>query len=335
MRLVRPFLGVLGQLTDAPLVAQRAELAELPDDQRIPVQKALRLLDHAVRTTGLAELGLCAAEAVGYGDCDALQFAAGSAPDAGAALNLVARYARLLDESAQPRLERRDDAVLLELHAQGARAWAAADFRLGLLARGARALLGQLGGLEFWFRRPEPVSRVHYERLFDGAALRFGAPSDALVCPVALLDQANPRSDPALHALLLRHAEHLLALVPASPSIVPRVREVLAELLPSADSDSERVASRLGMSRRSLTRHLEREGIRYSELLEQLRHELALHQLRTSDRDVQEIAFSLGYSLTAAFSRAFRRWEGRSPNEYRRALAARAGHGVGATAPLQ
>jgi len=85
--------------------------------------------------------------------------------------------------------------------------------------------------------------------------------------------------------------------------------------------DGRRVATRLGMSRRSLTRHLEHEHTSYSELLNEVRRELALQLLRRDDLDVQEIAARLGYSLTAAFSRAFRRWEGMSPMQYRRAHA--------------
>jgi AraC-like DNA-binding protein len=331
MRLVKPFVSVLSAHAPPEGLAL-APLAAASPDGRIPVRVALRMLEQAVQVTGLEALGVLAAEAMEHGGCDVLQFVAASAPDLAGALDAVIRYVRILDESAQPRVAERDGRVLMELHRPGARSATAADFQLGLLARGARALLGSLSGFEFRFRRARPTVRTPYLQLFAGAELRFDAPSDAVTCPAALLGRPSPQRDPALQGVLLRHAEHLLGQVPASPSIVPRVRDALAALLASADIDSERVAARLGMSRRSLNRHLEREGVRYSELLEQLRHELALHQLRSSDRDVQEIAYALGYSLTAAFSRAFRRWEGKSPNEYRRALA---GVGVLETARVQ
>ena len=117
-------------------------------------------------------------------------------------------------------------------------------------------------------------------------------------------------------------ADQLVAALPQNDALSPRVRKLLLELLPTGSSDATRVAAKLGMSRRTLTRHLEREGVTYKELLEKARHQMALQYLEKSSLDPQQIAFMLGYSVTAAFSRAFARWEGKSPTEHRRTYRA-------------
>jgi AraC-like DNA-binding protein len=323
LRLVRPFVEAIRRQLGVDTAATLKLLGQ-PDDARIPVRSAVRLLDSAVAVTKREDLGLLAAGTLDYGSCDVLQFAAATAPDWGCAVENILRYIRILNESAQFTLTVRDGVACIELRSSMEPHRAASDFQVGALAKAASAWLGSLHGFYIWFAHPEPADLASYEAAFGEARLRFRAPVDALVFDASKLRQPMPGADPKLHEVMRRHADYLLSLVPDSPSLVPRVRSVLGELLANGDTDAAKVASRLGMSRRSLTRYLERESITYSELLEQLRHELALSYLQKTDHDVQEIAFLLGYSLTAAFSRAFRRWEGKSPIEYRRSLIPRA-----------
>jgi AraC-like DNA-binding protein len=76
------------------------------------------------------------------------------------------------------------------------------------------------------------------------------------------------------------------------------------------------------MSRRTLARQLAEEGTSFEALLDEVRLGVALQGLTGSELNVQDVAFLLGYSETAAFSRAFRRWTGQSPAEYRKSAAA-------------
>jgi AraC-like DNA-binding protein len=319
LRLVRPFVEAMRRVLGTDTTSMN-RLLDQADDARITVRTAVHLLDSAVALTHREDLGLLAAEGLDYGSCDVLQFAAASAPDWGCAVENILRYIRILNESAQFTLTVRDGIASIELRSSIAPHRAASDFQVGALAKAARAWLGSLKGFDLWFAHAEPADIASYEAAFCEARLRFRAPVDALVFDASKLRQAMPSADPKLHEVMRRHADYLLSLVPDSPSLVPRVRSVLSDLLANGDTDAAKVASRLGMSRRSLTRHLEHENITYSELLEQLRHELALSYLQKTDHDVQEIAFLLGYSLTAAFSRAFRRWEGKSPIAYWRSL---------------
>jgi AraC-like DNA-binding protein len=108
-----------------------------------------------------------------------------------------------------------------------------------------------------------------------------------------------------------------LAELDASVTLGPRVRSVLLEALPGGGVDMEAVARRVGMSRRSLQRHLEAEGLTYKGLLQATRHSLAQHYLLKTDLPAAEISFLLGFDEPNSFFRAFRGWTGQTPESLR------------------
>jgi AraC-like DNA-binding protein len=75
------------------------------------------------------------------------------------------------------------------------------------------------------------------------------------------------------------------------------------------------------MSERSLRRHLTREGISFPELLTDAQREIAERLLRDSTRTIQQAAYDMGFSSPSAFHRAFKRWTGRTPSEFRAAAS--------------
>lgn len=108
-----------------------------------------------------------------------------------------------------------------------------------------------------------------------------------------------------------------LAQLDASVQIGQRVRSVLLEALPGGGVDMEAVARRLGMSRRSLQRHLEYEGLTYKALLQATRQSLAQHYLEKTNLPAAEISFLLGFDEPNSFFRAFRGWTGQTPDGLR------------------
>jgi AraC-like DNA-binding protein len=79
---------------------------------------------------------------------------------------------------------------------------------------------------------------------------------------------------------------------------------------------TRRLVGELGLSRQTLFRKLKAEGVMFQQVLDQLRHKLALHHLTTDKASVQRTARLVGFSDATAFSRAFKRWTGLSPREY-------------------
>jgi AraC-like DNA-binding protein len=122
-----------------------------------------------------------------------------------------------------------------------------------------------------------------------------------------------PSASRPVHDVLKAHAEALLEKLERAKSMRGRVESLLAPLLPTGDATMEAIAKQLGLSRQSLFRKLRAEGVTFEEVLDGLRHTLALRYLNGEALSVKETAFRLGFSEPASFSRAFKRWTGTSP----------------------
>nr|WP_276570169.1 helix-turn-helix transcriptional regulator [Thiocystis violacea] len=132
------------------------------------------------------------------------------------------------------------------------------------------------------------------------------------------LDQPVAGADPkALEHLsgLIADLEHL-----KTASFIEAARQVAIELLVSGHPSTERIASALGLSRRTLYRRMAAEGTSVHALMNEIRHELARQLLLESRMPLNEIAATLHYSEPGAFSRAFRGWTGMTPSAYRAAV---------------
>ena len=88
-------------------------------------------------------------------------------------------------------------------------------------------------------------------------------------------------------------------------------------ILHTGDASVDIIANKLGFSRQTLFRRLKAEGATFEKVLDELRHKLALHYLSGKKVSVNETAYLLGFSESAAFSRAFKRWTGSSPRVVR------------------
>lgn len=319
LRLVLPFVKTLsGRRGISESFLQK--IVAMGPDARLPVSLLLRWLDSAVEAARDPDLGLRALRRIEVGNYDVLEYTGRSAKNWGEALELMLRYIRLINEAADFSLHVRAGRAFVELRSRVPLNRAAADFQAGALVLTARAWIGQLDTFELWFQHPEPADKQMYKKLFGDMPIRFGTPHDTITFDARLLEVPMKSADPKLNAVLRRHAEQLISELPEPDWLTGKVRKLLLGLLPAGKTNADYVAARLGMSRRTLTRHLEREGVTYKDLLEQARRELAFQYLATATTDIQQIALLLGYSETAAFSRAFRRWSGRSPAEYRRSL---------------
>lgn len=95
------------------------------------------------------------------------------------------------------------------------------------------------------------------------------------------------------------------------------VEAVVEPLLAEGDANIDRVAREMGVSRQTLYRRLKAEGATFEQLLDELRHRLALKLLRDQHLPVKQAAWRLGFSDPAAFSRAFKRWTGTAPSVVR------------------
>lgn len=166
------------------------------------------------------------------------------------------------------------------------------------------------------FRYPEPAHGAEYRALFS-PCLRFGQPQTSLVFDAALMTLAVMRGEPALKEFLRLAPENLLVQYKDSQGVAVRVRSRLRELPPTEWSSLEAMAGAMGVSASTLRRRLEAEGQSYQAIKDRLRRDLAIQLLSGTRRSVMAIAAELGFAEPSAFHRAFRKWTGARPGDYR------------------
>jgi AraC-like DNA-binding protein len=158
---------------------------------------------------------------------------------------------------------------------------------------------------------------AEYERIL-GCPVAFGHPIGEFVFDASYLARPLLSANPTLHRLVRRHADELLARVPSDQDLLVRARTLLPVLLKDPQLSLAGLAEQLGVGERTLQRKLAEHELTYKALVQQAREEFAIRALESGALTIQELAYELGFNSTAAFSRAFRRWRGVAPSEWRR-----------------
>ncbi len=177
------------------------------------------------------------------------------------------------------------------------------------------------------FPFPEPPWRAELERIYRGT-LRFGHAHLAVHLDDATLHLPCLTGDAQGHALAVAQCEQLARQAALGP-LTQRVLDWLNDCEGAYPALPE-VASRFGLSARTLMRHLQQEGSRYQALLDSARQQRAILYLHHSTLPIEQVAALLGFKDTSNFSRTFQRWFGQLPSDARR--AARSG-AAGASPP--
>jgi AraC-like DNA-binding protein len=167
------------------------------------------------------------------------------------------------------------------------------------------------------FSYPEPLHSAEY-RLMYSADLYFSRPNTSIAFEAGYLDLPVVQNERSLKEFLRTAPESILVKYKNGSSLAARVRRRLRQYLPGEVPDFEGLADQLNMTPATLRRRLHEEGASYQSIKDQLRRDLAISYLSHSGRSVMDIALELGFSERSAFHRAFRKWTGASPGEFRR-----------------
>ena len=148
---------------------------------------------------------------------------------------------------------------------------------------------------------------------FFGGHVEFGAAVDEITFAKSARDLRVVNADPYLNKLLLAYCEEALSKRSNyRGSFRLAVENVLVPLLPHGRPRATEIARRLGVSQRTFARQLASEGLTFSNVLEQLRLDLARRYLTEKGLSISQIAWLLGYQEVSAFSHAFKRWTGKT-----------------------
>jgi AraC-like DNA-binding protein len=320
---LNPFVAFVGR-AGAP-VERLLERACLPPrlldhpERLIPVAQVLHFMDDAATDRGLADLGLRAGR--------------GTTPDALGMLGRLVRRARTLGEAVETLIRSApafDSGGRFWLERQRDRARLCHKFGEGLGEPSQQAdqywLMVSLNVL--WFGlgprwRPDevrfetyPAQAVGRADIFSGARVAFGQTETAIGFPAALL--ARPLPPPRVtEPLDRRDVDRWFSAGPAD-DFVESVLQVVVTLASPEYPRIDTVARAIGIGVRTLQRRLAEAGASYERVLTRARFGTAAHLLETTDATVLDIALDVGYSDHAHFTRAFRRWTGVPPREFRK-----------------
>ncbi len=173
--------------------------------------------------------------------------------------------------------------------------------------------------IEAWFEHPRPAYAAEYRRIFGGRE-RFDMPETAIVFEREILDRPQLHPDPGVQTVLEKKAEEVLRRLDRSSTFAEQMRENLLVRplgqVPALDD----IARDLKMAPRTMRRRLEAEGTTFTEILGSVRREVAERLLSRPTTSIQEAAFEMGFADVSSFYRAFRRWTGMTPVDYRKSL---------------
>lgn len=286
-------------------------------DTRLPHRLVIELLEAWVAHTGDETIGLRAGASVEPGDFDTFEYAARSCSTLGKALECASRHVHLLSEAADISVVTCGDMALWRYRVTDGvpQPRAVNDFVIVSAARFClRCAPMERPAHEVHFMHDAPADLGAYAA-FSPSALKFGMAHNGFVIDRSQLDLPTRSANAPMHEAFEKYARELSGAT--TRSVRSQARDAIAARIGNSEMCMEFVAMSLAMSVPTLRRRLEEEGTTFTELVDELRRDLAERYLRDSRRSISEIASLLGFSHAPAFHKAFRRWKGVTPSAHR------------------
>ncbi len=177
--------------------------------------------------------------------------------------------------------------------------------------------------LQLCFRGSVAAVRQTAYQAFFGCPVLFEQPRVAVRFNLSLLQSPMPLRDARLRQLLDRQLQHMLPGLADNSLFEQQLQQVLFRLLVAGEATLQRAAAAMHMSSRTLQRRLLQHGVCWQQWLDSSRAHLANHYFADTALSISDIALLLGFSEHSAFTRAYRRWTGQTPAQYRRLLKRR------------
>jgi AraC-like DNA-binding protein len=310
----------------APLLKRAGLTPELiaEPQERLSVRSQIALLNEAAIALRDDCLGFTLARDHDPREIGLLYYVMASSRTLGEALKRVARYSRVTNEALVFGY-REGNRLILNLGYAGVPRHSdkhQIEFCMFGLLRVCRMLTGQNLVPQYFCISHHRSSVTSEMARFVGTKVEFGADSDEFAFNLDARDLPLTHSDPYLNDLLVKFCEAALANKRGDRShLRTRVENAISPLLPHGRVVVAAVARSLGMSERTLARKLSDEGLNFTEILQQLRRDLAVRYLDDRKLHVSKIAWLLGFHEVSAFTHAFKRWTGKTPSQLRTAGA--------------
>src|SRR5215813_11033706 len=310
----------------APLLKRAGLTPELiaEPEERLSVRSQIALLDEAAIALKDDCIDFTLARDFDPREIGLLYYVMASSQTLGDALKRIARYSKVTNEALAFGYQE-GNRLILSLSYSGVPRHSdrhQMEFCMFGVLRVCRMLTGRnLVPQHFWISHHRSGANSEMAR-FVGTKVEFGADKDEFALNLDARELPLIHSDTYLNDLLLKYCEAALANRRNDMSqLRTRVENAISSVLPHGKVLVEDVARGLGMSERTLARKLSDEGLNFTDILQQLRRDLAVRYLDDRKLHVSKIAWLLGFHEVSAFTHAFKRWTGKTPRELRTAGA--------------
>ena len=289
-------------------------------DTRLERSELYRLFELAMKAANDPALGMHWCERLPESVFNPITQLIRHAPTLRHGLDMMTRFHSLLSDPPSYQLAETRGQVTLQCLDTSRESLAVQHFLGEMLVLGFIRLLrafsprAQVTWIGFTYGAPPHADE--YTRTL-GRTCRFDQPFTGVVFDAALLDLPSPYKDEELHQALRRIAEQRMLQVQQNLPISWRVREYLVDQGGKPQIDMPDVARALGMSTRSLRRRLHHEGVSFHDLAHEASARVAKQLLRNKRWSIQEAAYEMGFAHSTTFHRAFKRWTGTTPKEFR------------------
>jgi AraC-like DNA-binding protein len=236
------------------------------------------------------------------------------------ALNRLSRYVRIINDAISISLEEQGDTLLITVSSDDRELpnYYQEDSTSAILLNMCRVNYGnELNPVSVQFKHAGSMSCSGDYFSFFRCPVEFGASSNQLVLPLDVVNKRLTSSNPQLAQINDQVMISYLADL-NKDDIVQQVKVAIIDQLPSGNVTDEKISEAVYTSKRSLQRKLNEQGTTFKTILTEVRENLALKYIHDRKLTLTEISFMLGFSEMSSFSRAFKRWTGESPKEFRK-----------------
>ena len=265
-----------------------------------------RILEACARRSRIECFGLLMAEKRRLAHLGPLGLFMREQPTMHHAMRALVRYANRVNQAVFVTIEDGDEVVALraEVIVGGSGTIRqAAELTLGVVFLALREVLPEFEPLRVCLAHAPPANHDVHRRIF-GDRVEFRQDLNAIVCSRRDLAIANPGADP----VMARYAREMVeSSFRARPLMTDHVRELVLAQLAAGPCSIEVAAKQIGVSRRTLHRQLAREGHTFSQILDDMRRELAARYVADKHRSLAEVSELLGFAAPSGFSRWYRR----------------------------
>lgn len=320
IRVVHSLGGDSGGICAAAMIDVRSAIE---DSVSLPLSRFVALNQIAACRLRAPHFGRVVGAGFDFANIGAVGQAALSAPTLGSALRLVERAFAVVQDETELRLDVADGVACLSYRILDPEIWPR-DQDAELTIAVFTALAARVAG-PGW--APDGVFFEHTARGAEWQAggnlecpVTYGAETNMVIFGSGLLDRAMPDRNLRNYQKMSVELATAVHRAESASTTSARVRRLVRKSLGAEGANQSDIARSLGLSRRTLRRHLAEEGTSFADILADCRDGAARLLLRQSGLTIAEIADRLGYSECSGFERAFLRRTGRTPAGYRRTI---------------